>query len=178
MQSVPFASKVGRPDLNFLGDNVKAQVENSIPFLRRVTTVGVDSMAYDNGDRGAQAIHDKLISLFAANRTSLDWGAGPLKDFAIMELSEQKRASGEPISPDDFYQLKRELSDDERYEWMQRAGKEIQNVLGQMIPQLEQMGRIEFVTLVPQITNPIKKVVLYQVLLEKNQEGILYPKNK
>lgn len=178
MQSVPFASKVGRPDLNFLGDNVKAQVENSLPFLRRVTTVGVDSQAYDNGDRSEQAIHDKLISLFATNRTSLDWGAGPLKDFAMMELSEQKRANGEPISIDDFYQLKRELSDDERYEWTQRAGKEIRTVLGQMIPQLEQMSRVEFVTLVPQVTNPIKKVVLYQVLLEKNQEGILYPKNK
>jgi hypothetical protein len=178
MQSVPFASKVGRPDLNFLGDNVKAQVENSLPFLRRVTTVGVDSQAYDNGERSEQAIHDKLISLFAANRTSLDWGAGPLKDFAMTELSEQKRANGEPISVDDFYQLKRELSDDERYEWAQRAGKEIRTVLGQMIPQLEQMSRVEFVTLVPQVANPIKKAILYQVLLEKNQEGILYPKSQ
>jgi hypothetical protein len=178
MQSVPFASKVGRPDLNFLGYNVKAQVENSLPFLRRVTTVGVDSQAYDNGERSEQAIHDKLISLFAANRTSLDWGAGPLKDFAMMELSEQKRANGEPISVDDFYQLKRELSDDERYEWAQRAGKEIRTVLGQMIPQLEQMSRVEFVTLVPQVANPIKKAILYQVLLEKNQEGILYPKSQ
>jgi hypothetical protein len=161
-----------------LGDNVKAQVENSLPFLRRVTTVGVDSQAYDNGERSEQAIHDKLISLFAANRTSLDWGAGPLKDFAMMELSEQKRANGEPISVDDFYQLKRELSDDERYEWAQRAGKEIRTVLGQMIPQLEQMSRVEFVTLVPQVANPIKKAILYQVLLEKNQEGILYPKSQ
>jgi len=178
MQTVPFASKVGRPDLNFLGSNVKSQFQNAIPFVRRLSVVGVDSEAYDNGDRSEQAIHDKLISLFAANRTSLDWGAGPLKDVAMLELVQQKRANGEPVSLDDFYQLDRELSDDEKYEWMQRAGKEIRTVLGQVIPQLEQMSRVEFVTLVPQVVNPIKSKILYQVLLEKNQEGILYPKSQ
>ena len=174
-QSIPFASKVGRPDLDFLGGNNKTQLANTVPFLRRLVTSGVDSAAYDGGDRSPQAVHDKLISLFAANRSSLDWGAGPLKDFAMMELMDQKQKNGEPVSVDDFYQLKRELSTDEQYEWIQRAGPVIQEQLGALIPQLEKMSRVEFMTVVPQIVNPIKRALLYQLLLEKNQEGILYP---
>ena len=174
-QSIPFASKVGRPDLDFLGGNNKTQLANTVPFLRRLVTSGVDSEAYDAGNRSPQAVHDKLISLFAANRSSLDWSAGPLKDFAMMELMDQKQKNGEPVSVDDFYQLKRELSTDEQYEWLQRAGPVIQEQLGALIPQLEKMSRVEFMTVVPQIVNPIKRTLLYQLLLEKNQEGILYP---
>ena len=174
-QSIPFASKVGRPDLDFLGGNNKTQLANTVPFLRRLVTSGVDSEAYDAGNRSPQAVHDKLISLFAANRSSLDWSAGPLKDFAMMELMDQKQKNGEPVSVDDFYQLKRELSTDEQYEWLQRAGPVIQEQLGALIPQLEKMSRVEFMTVVPQIVNPIKRALLYQLLLEKNQEGILYP---
>ena len=174
-QSIPFASKVGRPDLDFLGGNNKTQLANTVPFLRRLVTSGVDSEAYDAGNRSPQAVHDKLISLFAANRSSLDWSAGPLKDFAMMELMDQKQKNGEPVSMDDFYQLKRELSTDEQYEWLQRAGPVIQEQLGALIPQLEKMSRVEFMTVVPQIVNPIKRALLYQLLLEKNQEGILYP---
>jgi len=177
-QSIPFASKVGQPDLDFLGGNVKTQLANTLPLLRRLTTVGVDSLDYNEGKRTPQAVHDKLISLFAANRTSLDWGAGPLKDFAMMDLVKDKQASGQPISFDDFYQLKRELTADEKYEWMKRAGAAIQTQLGGVIPQLETMSRAQFGTVVPAITNPIKRAILYQVLLEKNQAGILYPESK
>ena len=177
-QSIPFASKVGQPDLDFLGGNVKTQLANTLPLLRRLTTVGVDSVDYNEGKRTPQAVHDKLISLFAANRTSLDWGAGPLKDFAMVDLVKDKQASGQPISFDDFYQLKRELTADEKYEWMKRAGTVIQNQLSGLIPQLENMSRAQFETVVPTITNPIKRAILYQVLLEKNQEGILYPESK
>jgi hypothetical protein len=176
--SVPFASKVGNPDLDFLGGNVRTQLANTVPFVRRLTTSGVDSVSYDEGKRTPQAIHDKLISMFASNRFSLSWDAGTLKDFAMQELIAQKEANKEPITYDDFYQLKRELTTDEKYEWMQRAGPIIQQQLGTRIPQLEKMGRAEFMTIVPMIVNPIKKAVLYQVLLEKNQEGILFPERK
>ena len=176
--SVPFASKVGKQDLDFLGGNVRTQLANTIPFVRRLTTVGVDAVSYDEGKRTEQAVHDKLISMFAGNRFSLGWDAGPLTDFAMQELIAQKQANKEPITYDDFFQLRRELTNDEKYEWMQRAGPIIQQQLGAMIPQLERMSRAEFMAVVPQIVNPIKKAVLYQVLLEKNQEGILFPERK
>jgi len=176
--SVPFASKVGKPDLDFLGGNVRTQLANTVPFVRRLTTSGVDSVSYDEGKRTDQAIHDKLISMFASNRFSLSWDAGTLKDFAMQELVAQKQANKEPITYDDFYQLKRELTNDEKYEWMQRAGPLIQQQLGARIPQLEKMTRAEFMTVVPMIVNPIKKAVLYQVLLEKNQQDILFPERK
>jgi len=176
--SIPFASKVGQPDLDFLGGNVRTQLANTVPFVRRLTTSGVDSVSYDEGKRTPQAIHDKLISMFASNRFSLSWDAGTLKDFAMQELIAQKEANKEPITYDDFYQLKRELTTDEKYEWMQRAGPIIQEQLGARIPQLEKMSRAEFMTIVPMIVNPIKKAILYQVLLEKNQEGILFPERK
>jgi hypothetical protein len=177
-QSVPFASKVGRPDLDFLGGNTKTQVANTIPFLRRLTTTGVDSKAYDNGDRTPQAIHDKLISMFASKRSSLDWDAGPLKDFAMAEMIQDAQAKGEQLTQDDFYNLKRELSTDEKYEWMMRAGPVIQEQLSQVIPQLEAMSPGQFREATRAIVNPIKKAILYQVLLEKNQEGILYPERQ
>lgn len=174
-QSIPFASKVGKKDLDFLGGNNKTQLANTVPFIRRLITAGVDSKDYDGGNRSPQAVHDKLISIFAANRTALDWGAGPLKDFAMMELMKDKQSKGEPVSIDDFYRLKRELTTEEQYEWLGRAGPIIQEQLASIIPDLEKMSRVEFATIVPQIVNPIKKAILYQVLLEKNQEGILFP---
>ena len=176
--SVPFASKVGKQDLDFLGGNVRTQLANTIPFVRRLTTFGVDGVSYDEGKRTGQAVHDKLISMFASNRFSLSWDAGTLKDFAMQELVAQKQANKEPITYDDFYQLKRELTTDEKYEWMQRAGPIIQQQLGARIPQLEKMTRAEFMTIVPMIVNPIKKAILYQLLLEKNQEDILFPERK
>ena len=177
-QSVPFASKVGRPDLDFLGGNTKTQVANTVPFLRRLTTTGVDSQAYDNGDRTPQAIHDKLISMFASKRSSLDWDAGPLKDFAMMEMIQDAQAKGDQLTQDDFYNLKRELSTDEKYEWMMRAGPIIQEQLSQLIPQLEPMSPGQFREVTRSIVNPIKRSVLTQVLLEKNQEGILFPERQ
>jgi len=177
-QSVPFASKVGRPDLNFLGGNTKTQLTNTIPFWRRLTTTGVDSKAYDDGDRTPQAIHDKLISMFASKRSSLDWDAGPLKDFAMLEMIQDAQAKGEQLTADDFYNLKRELSTDEKYEWMMRSGPIIQEQLAQFIPQLEAMSPGQFREVTRSIVNPIKKAILYQVLSEKNQEGILYPERQ
>jgi len=177
-QSIPFASKVGRPDLDFLGGNTKTQVANTVPFLRRLTTTGVDSQSYDDGDRTPQAIHDKLISMFASKRSSLDWDAGPLKDFAMLEMIQDAQAKGDQLTADDFYSLKRELSTDEKYEWMMRAGPIIQEQLSQLIPQLEQMSPGQFREVTRAVVNPIKKEILYQVLAEKNQEGILYPERQ
>lgn len=175
-QSVPFASKVGDPDLNFLGGNVKTQLANTVPLIRRLTTFGVDSRDYDAGDRSPQAVSDKLMSLFASNRTSLDWDAGPLKDFAMLELMAQAKQDGIDLTPDDFYDLKRELTPEEKYEWMKRSEPLLREQLGNLIPQLETLSRPEFVMLVRQISNPIKRAVLQELLVEKNQQAILYPK--
>jgi len=172
-QSVPFASKVGQPDLNFLGDTVKTEMANAAPFLRRLTTTGVDSNRYDTGDRSQQAIHDKLISLFASNRTSIDWEAGPLKDFAMQELVQQAAANGESLTYDDFFELRRELTPEEKYEWLKRAGPAIQQQLTPLIPTLENADRATFITIVRSIANPTKRAILYQLLAEKNQENIL-----
>lgn len=177
-QSVPFASKVGNPDLNFLGGNVKTQLANTVPLIRRLTTFGVDSRDYDAGDRSPQAVSDKLMSLFAANRTSLDWDAGPLKDFAMLELMAQAKQDGIDLSPDDFYELKRELTSDEKYEWMERSEPLLREQLGSIIPNLEKLSRPQFVTVVRRIANPIKRAVLRQLLVEKNQQDILYPKTQ
>jgi hypothetical protein len=127
------------------------------------------------GDRSDQAITDKLVSLFASNRTSLDWDAGPLKDFAMMELIAQAKQDGQDLTSDDFFELRRELTPEEKYEWLQRAGPVIRQELGAMIPDLERLGRPEFITLVRQVANPIKRQILQQILLEKNQQAILYP---
>lgn len=172
-QSVPFASKVGQPDLNFLGDTVKTDLSNAAPFIRRLTTTGVDSNKYDTGDRSQQAIHDKLISLFASNRTSIDWEAGPLKDFAMQELVQQAAANGESLTYDDFFELRRELTPEEKYEWLKRAGPAIQQQLAPLIPQLDQASRPEFIAIVRAVANPVKRAILYQILAEKNQENIL-----
>lgn len=172
-QSVPFASKVGEPDLNFLGDTVKTDLANAAPFIRRLTTTGVDSNKYDTGDRSQQAIHDKLLSLFASNRTSLDWEAGPLKDFAMQELVQQAAANGESLTYDDFFELRRELTPEEKYEWLKRAGPAIQQQLAPLIPTLENADRATFITIVRAVANPTKRATLYQILAEKNQENIL-----
>lgn len=173
LQSLPFASKVKQPDLNFLGGNVKTNISNAAPFLRRLTTLGVDSRNYDTGDRSEQAIHDKLISLFASNRTSIDWSAGPLKDFAMPELVQQAAARGEDLTYDDFFELRRELTPNEKYEWLKQAGPAIQQQLAPMIPTLEKASRAEFITIVRAVSSPIKKMVLYKMLLEKGQQDIL-----
>ena len=178
MSSIPFASKIGRPDLDFLGGNIRTQMSNTVPFLRRLTTVGVDGMAYNNGEHSQQAIHDKLISLFAANRYALDWDPGPLKNYAMMDLIKDAAANGVTLTPDDFFQISRELTNDEKYEWMQRAGPVIENFLAPFIPQLEKMSRPQFITFMQQVNKTIKNPILQNVLLEKNQEGILFPERK
>jgi len=177
-QSVPFASKVGRHDLDFLGGNIDTQLMNTIPFVRRLTTTGVVSTGYDKGDRTSQAVHNKLIALFASNRYSLDWSPGPLSDLAIVELVQNAAANGIKLEPDDFFQISRELTPDERYEWMQKAGPAIQNYLAGLIPQLEKMSRPQFVSFVQRASKDIKGPILRKILFEKNQEGILYPENK
>ena len=113
-------------------------------------------------------VSKNISELYADNKKKgKERGAGPLKDFAMMELMDQKQKNGEPVSVDDFYQLKRELSTDEQDEWIQRAGPVIQEQIGALIPQLEKMSRVELMTVVPQIVNPIKRAALYQLLLEK-----------
>jgi hypothetical protein len=96
----------------------------------------------------------------------------------MMEMVQDAQAKGDRLTADDFYNLKRELSTDEKYEWMMRAGPIIQEQLSQLIPQLEQMSPGQFREVTRSIVNPIKKAILYQVLAEKNQEGILFPERQ
>ena len=175
-QAVPFASKVGQPDLDHLGGNVKTQLLNSTPFLRRIFKFGVDAAPYNEGSRTPDAIHSKLISLFATNRFSLDWDAGPLKDFAMLELIVKAEKEGAPLTADDFFELSRELTPEEKYEWLRRSGPVIQDALAPLIPQLETMSRNEFMLVVRSLVNPIKRGILYQILSEKNQQDILLRK--
>jgi hypothetical protein len=177
-QTVPFAAKVGAPDLDHLGGNVKTQLLNSTPFLRRLAKFGVDSTEYNEGSRTPDAIHSKLISMFASNRFSLDWDAGPLKDFALTEMVAKAQKEGIPLTADDFFDLSRELTPAEKYEWLRRSGPIIQDTLAPLIPQLEQMSRNEFILTVRSIVNPLKRGILYQLLSEKNQQDILLKQNQ
>jgi hypothetical protein len=177
-QTVPFAAKVGAPDLDHLGGNVKTQLLNSTPFLRRLAKFGVDSTEYNEGSRTPDAIHSKLISMFASNRFSLDWDAGPLKDFALQEMVAKAQKEGIPLTADDFFDLSRELTPAEKYEWLRRSGPIIQDTLAPLIPQLEQMSRNEFILTVRSIINPLKRGILYQLLSEKNQQDILLKQNQ
>ena len=95
-----------------------------------------------------------------------------------MDLIKDAAANGVTLTPDDFFQISRELTNDEKYEWMQRAGPVIENSLAPLIPQLEKMSRPQFITFMQQVNKTIKNPILQNVLLEKNQEGILFPERK
>jgi len=168
LASVPFASKVGEPALDFLGGTTRAKFCNSVPFVRRIMTTGADTSEYAQGIRTEDAIHDKLISLFAKNQTCLDWEAGPLKVFAAAEL-----ATKPTIGLSEILTLKRELTENEKYAWMKRAYPYIIESLGGNIEALEGLEPEEFKYVVGQLARPFMKLALYEVLGEENQDGII-----
>jgi hypothetical protein len=168
LASVPFASKVGEPALDFLGGTTRAKFWNSVPFVRRIMTTGADTSEYAQGIRTEDAVHDKLISLFAKNQTSLDWEAGPLKIFAAAEL-----ASKPTVGISEILTLKRELTENEKYAWMKRAYPYIIESLGGNIEALEGLEPEEFKYVVGQLARPFMKLALYEVLGEENQDGII-----
>ena len=168
LASVPFASKVGEPALDFLGGSSRAKFWNSVPFIRRLMTTGVDTSEYAQGIRTDDAIHDKLISLFAKNQTALDWEAGPLKIFATAEL-----ATKPTVGVGEILALKRELTESEKYDWMKRAYPYIIQSLGGNIDSLQSLQPEEFKYVVGELARPFMKMALYEVLAEKNQQGII-----
>lgn len=168
LASVPFASKVGEPALDFLGGTTRAKFWNSVPFVRRIMTTGADTSEYAQGVRTEDAIHDKLISLFAKNQTSLDWEAGPLKIFAAAEL-----ATKPTIGISEILTLKRELTDNEKYDWLKKAYPYLIESLGGNIEVLESLEPEEFKYVVGQLARPFMKLALYEVLGEENQGGII-----
>jgi hypothetical protein len=168
LASVPFASKVGEPSLDFLGGTTRAKFWNSVPFVRRIMTTGADTSEYAQGIRTEDAIHDKLISLFAKNQTCLDWEAGPLKVFAAAEL-----ATKPTVGISEILTLKRELTENEKYAWMKRAYPYIIESLGGNIETLESLSPEEFKYVVGQLARPFMKLALYEVLGEENQDGII-----
>ena len=174
LASVPFASKVGEPALDFLGGTTRAKFWNSVPFVRRLMTTGVDTSEYAQGIRTEDAIHDKLISLFAKNQTALDWEAGPLKIFAAAELANKPT-----IGVSELLTLKRELTETEKYDWMKRAYPRILEVLAPNIEMLQALNQAEFKYVVGELVRGNSKVLgpmptaLYEMLLEKNQQEIL-----
>jgi hypothetical protein len=174
LASVPFASKVGEPALDFLGGTTRAKFWNSVPFVRRLMTTGVDTSEYAQGSRTEDAIHDKLISLFAKNQVALDWEAGPLKIFAAAELANKPT-----IGVSELLTLKRELTETEKYDWMQRAYPRILEVLGPNIETLQTLSPVEFKYIVGELVRGNSKIpgpmpiALYETLLQKNQQEIL-----
>ena len=168
LASVPFASKVGEPALDFLGGTSRAKFWNSVPFVRRIMTTGADTSEYAQGIRTEDAIHDKLISLFAKNQTCLDWEAGPLKVFAAAEL-----ATKPTVGISEILTLKRELTETEKYAWLKKAYPYIIESLGGNIEALEGLEPEEFKYVVGQLARPFMKLALYEVLGEENQDGII-----
>ena len=175
---IPFAAKIGKPDLDFLGGTTQTQWGNALPIIRRMTTAGVQTKDYDSGKRTEQAVHDKLVALFAANRVALDWTTSLPRDLSTLELVQEKQARGEAMELSDLFETSRLLTPDEKYEWVQTAGPEIQRALAQMIPQLEKMDRTMFTLTVKETANPIKRALLYKVLLSRKNAPILYPERK
>jgi hypothetical protein len=168
LASVPFASKVGEPALDFLGGTTRAKFWNSVPFVRRIMTTGADTSEYAQGVRTEDAIHDKLISLFAKNQTALDWEAGPLKVFAAAEL-----ATKPTVGISEILTLKRELTETEKYAWLKRSYPYIIESLGGNIEALESLEPEEFKYVVGQLARPFMKLALYEVLGEEKQDGII-----
>jgi hypothetical protein len=174
LASVPFASKVGEPALDFLGGTTRAKFWNSVPFVRRLMTTGVDTSEYAQGIRTEDAIHDKLISLFAKNQTALDWEAGPLKIFAAAELANKPT-----IGVSELLTLKRELTETEKYDWMKRAYPRILEVLAPNIETLQTLSPAEFKYVVGELVRGNSKtpgpipVSLYETLLQQKQEDII-----
>lgn len=177
LSSIPFVSRFGDPDLDFLGGNVQPKMTNNLPIIRRYFRIGVSIEGYDDVENPSeQAIHDKLISLFARNKKVINWDAGTLHDMAMEEYLIGV-AMGKPsdISPYQLMELKRDLTDNEKYEWVKRAGPLIQAELAPYIPRLDVCrDSAEFQYIIDRTNvNKIKRMVLRQILEEQNQLNIM-----
>jgi len=175
--SVPFASKFGFPDLDFLGGNISPRLTNKLPIIRRYFRVGVSTEGYDGVENPSeQATHDKLMSLFGRFQKVINWDAGTLHDLAVQEYM-MGVAMGRPsdISPYELRVLSRDLTDFEKYEWVRRAGPLVQAELSRYIPRLDaSKDSAEFQYIIDKTNvNKIKRAILRQILEERDQLNIM-----
>jgi hypothetical protein len=175
--SVPFASKFGFPDLDFLGGNISPRLTNKLPIIRRYFRVGVSTEGYDGVENPSeQATHDKLMSLFGRFQKVINWDAGTLHDLAVQEYM-MGVAMGRPsdVSPYELRVLSRDLTDFEKYEWVRRAGPLVQAELSRYIPRLDaSKDSAEFQYIIDKTNvNKIKRAILRQILEERDQLNIM-----
>jgi hypothetical protein len=172
LSSFPVVARFGDPDLDHLGGQISTQLLNNVPLVKRFVSYGLSTKEYDSSDTPSdQAIHDKLMVLFAKNGRVITWNAGDLKELAQMELM-MDAAKGIPIDKS-VYQilaLKGELTSDEKYEWIKTAGPLIQKELAAYIPALEgAKDSAEFDYILNKTNvNRIKRAVLQMVLSQTN----------
>lgn len=175
--SVPFASRFGDPDLDFLGGNISPRLTNKLPIIRRYFRVGVSTEGYDGVENPSeQATHDKLMSLFGRFQKVINWDAGTLHDMAVEEYM-MGVAMGRPsdISPYELRVLSRDLTTDEKYEWLKEAGPLVQAELTRYIPRLDACkDAAEFQYVIDKSNvSKIKRAILRKVLEERNQLNIM-----
>ena len=177
--SFPIVAKFGEPDLDHLGGQVSSQIVNNMPLVRRFVSTGVSTDAYDTSDDPtSQAVHDKLITIFAKHGRVITWNAGDLKEIAQRELIIQA-ARGIPIdkSPYEILALSRDLTFDEKYDWVKTAGPAIQAELEKYIPAFEQaQDNAEFDYILSKTkVNAIKRAALQYVLRKEGLEKVMIP---
>ena len=177
--SFPIVAKFGEPDLDHLGGQVSSQIVNNMPLVRRFVSTGVSTDAYDTSDDPtSQAVHDKLITIFAKHGRVITWNAGDLKTIAQQELLIQA-ARGMPIdkSPYEILALSRDLTFDEKYDWVKTAGPAIQAELEKFIPAFEQaQDNAEFDYILSKTkVNAIKRAALQYVLRKEGLEKVMIP---
>ena len=177
--SFPIVAKFGEPDLDHLGGQVSSQIVNNMPLVRRFVSTGVSTDAYDTSDDPtSQAVHDKLITIFAKHGRVITWNAGDLKETAQRELIIQA-ARGIPIdkSPYEILALSRDLTFDEKYDWVKTAGPAIQAELEKYIPAFEQaQDNAEFDYILSKTkVNAIKRAALQYVLRKEGLEKVMIP---
>jgi hypothetical protein len=174
--SFPVVARFGDPDLDHLGGQISTQLLNSVPLVKRFVSYGLSTEAYDHSDNPSdQAVHDKLMNLFAKHGRVITWNAGDLKEAAQRELMVQA-AQGIPIdkSPYQIIALRRDLTSDEKYEWIKEAGPLVQKALTPFIPALEaakDSAEFDFILNKTGI-NTIKRVVLNNILESERQTAL------
>jgi len=178
LSSFPIVSRFGDQDLDFLGGQVSTDVINTVPLVKRFFKLGVSGSEYDRAAIPTdQQIHDKLISLFAKHGRRINWDAGSLNDIAQIEMAQQA-AQGIPVDKSvyEILALTRDLTEDEKYEWVKLAGPLIQADLSRLIPNLEAAeDAAEFDFILDKMSNvsAIKRNVLRAILIRKFSEGIM-----
>lgn len=178
LSNFPIVSRFGNPDLDFLGGQISTDMVNTIPLVKRFFRLALSGDEYDRTDNPTdQQVHDKLMTLFAKHGRRITWDAGTLNDIAQMEMAYQA-SRGVPIDKS-IYQilaLTRDLTDDEKYEWIRIAGPIIQQNLKPLIPRLQEaQDAAEFDYILDKESNvaKIKREVLRAILIEKFSQGIM-----